>query len=45
MIQKLMAIACVAPFVVRALWAFSQGDIKTGIVGVCFAIANLIIFW
>ena len=40
-----MAISCGAPFVVRAVWAFSQGEIRTGIVATLFAISNIIIFW
>ena len=45
MIQKLMAIGCGAPFVVRAAWAFTHNDPRTGVIGVLFAMSNIIIFW
>ena len=45
MIQKLMAIGCGTPFVLRAIWAFTHGDLRTGVIATLFAISNVIIFW
>ena len=45
MTRKLLAIACGAPFVVRSIYGFITGDYKAGVLGLLFAVSNIIIFW